>query len=204
MIRQMPGAFLGTNSISAMYSYLHGFRKGLYRLGEEDKGKTLLPLPFHYFHEYVSSCHSWHCPTAGWCNIILKGNNFDEEKSLDVFFELFSKFISLSIQSCQYAKLDSKAILYHSTDERAPKLLLPPDYEQTKPLYLNPTEIFLFELPDTGYLPMVNTATQHRLERIFKNENEAKSFVKHCFGSTLNWNDIRIENYNFTMEFLSY
>jgi len=101
MIRKRPGLYLGSPSITALYHYLHGFSSALDRLGNIGLTVRLLPLPFSYFHSFVANHYDWFESTSGWCNIILQENDLDEEKSLETFFELFDKFMSLSIRQCQ-------------------------------------------------------------------------------------------------------
>ena len=211
-IRQRPGLYIGNNSATAMYHYLGGFMAAMHRLRAEDKATQLLPLPFMFFNDYVSNHYCGKQSAMGWCSIILEKNSFDEEKSLEIFFELFSKFKTLSILHCQYAKLTEEAITFHYTSEYAPKVfrqrddkqagaLYPHDYKPAEPLYLNPKEIYLMELSDAGSIFMVNTDSQHRVERgIYKSENEIKSHLAQCFGNSLDWNDIEMDNYDFCME----
>ena len=212
-IRQKPGLYLGKKSITALYYHLGGFESAIKKFGKENISKNLLPLPFIFFNEYVSNHFYGNKSAMGWCNIILEKNNFDEEKSLDLFFELFHKFASLSIQHCQYAKLDEEAKTYHYTNEYTPTIIrqrddlqanaiYPQDYKPPEPLYLNATEIYLAELADSGFIYMVNTDTQHRIERrIYKTEIEAKKFLTQCFGTNLEWNDVDMDNYEFFLEF---
>ena len=136
----------------------------------------------------------------GWREIILENNDFDEEKSLEVFFELNSKFMSLSIQNCQHTKLKESEIAFHHSSKYAPIIAYPPDNNHYEPLYLNPTEVLLFELINTGYILMVNTGAQHRVERrIYKSDDEVKEYLKRCFGSDLSWNVINMDNYDFSL-----
>jgi len=98
-------------------------------------------------------------------------------------------------------RLRDKSVEFHYTSELAPKRLLPPNYSEIEPLYINPTELYLFELSnDAGYIFMVNTDTQHRLHGINKSKAQVENIIQHCFGSALEWGDINIENYEFSTE----
>jgi hypothetical protein len=216
MIRQRPGMYIGKNSITVMYHYLCGFTAALHRLGE-GKAAKLLPLPYMFFNDYVSNHYYKKQSAMGWCGLILEENDKKKKKSLDVFFELFSNFMALSIRHCQYDKISGDAVSYHHTSEYAPKIIrqhdekptkaiCPQDYKPEEPLYLNPVEVYLIELSDAGYMFMVNTDSQHRVERkIYISENEAKDHIRQCFGPYINWNEISIgNNIDFTMEVVNY
>ena len=110
--------------------------------------------------------------------------------------------MSLSIRHCQIASLNEESLVYHSTNEFAPRKSLPSDYSKIEQLYINPTEVYLIELSDNaGFVFMVNTNLQHELcRKIYKSKNAAKAFIKQCFGSTLKWESIDLHNYEFSMK----
>ena len=206
MIRQTPILYIGRKSVSALYHHIMGFGSAMHRFGITDKIEKLLPLPIMqgYFHDYVANYYNYSESTAGWCNIILQENDFDEEKGYEMFLKLFDIFSSLSIQHCLYAKLNGDAISYHNTNKYAPKKTLAPDYVQIEPLYRNPVEVYLFELShNAGYIHMINTDTQHCLHTgMHKHENNAAAYLKNSFGPDFRWCDMDVENYKFYLELL--
>ena len=206
IIRRCPGACIGRASITALYHNLGGFQMALRYFLEPDNPQRLFPLEFWFFNEFVARYYNWVESTAGWCGIILEENQYDEEKSFWVFYELFDAFKALSIQHCHCATLDKEHIHHHCTSERAPRRLLPPDYKKTEPMYLDPVEVYIIELTDSaGFLCMVNTEAQHRLQRwIYKNRDCAEEYIKSCFGSSLSWENIEADNIEFYKELVCY
>ena len=202
LIRPNPVLYLGRTSLSALYDYMIGFTSALDRLGQNDKVERLIPLHFSFFRDYVAIYYNWSNSTSGWHSIILHENDYDEKKSLETFYELYDSFMSLSIRHCQITSLNEESLNYHNTNERVPKKSLPPDYPKIEPLYINPTEIYLIELSDSvGFIFMVNTDLQHELCRnIYKSKNAVKVFIKQCFGSSLKWENINMDNYEFSMK----
>jgi len=202
LIRQKPVLYLGRISLSALYYYMIGFSSAMGRLGKSDKIERLIPLHFSFFHDYVAIHFNRYNSTSEWFNIILRENDFDEEKSLWIFYELYDTFMSLSIRHCQIASLNEESLVYHSTNKFAPKKSFPPDHSKIEQLYINPTEIYLIELSDNaGFVFMVNTDFQHELcRKIYKSKNAVIAFIKQCFGSTLKWENIDMDNYAFSMK----
>ena len=195
-MRQRPELYLGRRSITAMRDYLGGFQSAMYVFGIKNSSEKLLPLDFWFFNEYVANHFNWYESTAGWNNIILQENDFDEEKSLWVFYELFDGFRALSIENYCHTVLREENINYHYENEYAPKR---GDGIKTEPLYINPKEAYMIRLTDsTGFLWMVNTDLHHRLwQKIFKTRNEIEMFSKQCFGTIMDWKHIETDNIEF-------
>ena len=165
--------------------------------------EKLFPLPFWFFHEYVARYYNWAGSNAGWTNIILKETNYDEEKGIWKFYELFDNFKKLAINQCFFAEVGEKNILYHYTNKYAPTRSRPPDYKKSEPLYINPVEIFLIELTfNAGYLCMVNTDSQHILNpQIYKDKETVDTFIQQCFGVLSGWKCIEMDNIAFYKNF---
>ena len=202
-IRNKPQIHLGgCLSITALYTYLSGFQAALYELKEKEEIKQLLPLPFHYFHDYVANHYHWGESTLGWRHIILKEVNGDEEHGFWAFFELFDAFKALTIQQCHVATLQEDNIHHHYTSKYAPKRGLPPDFETLEPLYINPIEAYMIELTQqAGFICLINTETQHMLcHSIFLNQANLEAFLHSCFGPSLHWKRIEIDNIEFSMK----
>ena len=200
-LRCRPGMHIGKISITVLRDYLVGFQAALVATGCH-AAENLLPLPFWFFHVYVANHYEWYESTAGWKNIILEEVGQDEEKGFWTFFELFDEFKKLLIQRCWVSTLSEENIRYHHTDSRA--WLLSPDFEKKEPLYVDPVEVFIIELTgNAGFLCMVNTTSQHRLERgVFKSKREADRYVEWCFGRVADWRMVDVHNMAFGKDFV--
>ena len=198
-IRNKPQIHLGSClSITALYTYFSGFQAALYELKEKEEIKQLLPLPFDYFHDFVANHYHWRESTLGWQGIILKEANGDEERGLWTFFELFDTFKALAIRQCHVAALQENHIHHHYTSKYAPKRGLPPDLQTLEPLYLNPREVYVIELAQqAGFICLTNAEAHHR---IFPNQANLEAFLHSCFGLSLHWRRIKIDNIEFSME----
>jgi hypothetical protein len=83
-IKSRSAMHIGDNTLSAMYFHLQGYFAAC-----EEHGITNEEVPnFSGFHDFVAQYYSYYESTAGWKNIILRENSFDEKQSLLKFFEL--------------------------------------------------------------------------------------------------------------------
>ncbi|MCL2047050.1 MAG: hypothetical protein FWG88_11800 [Oscillospiraceae bacterium] len=199
-IKNKPYLHLGNNNLSTMHTYLNGFTAALHLLKIENKTDMLLPLPFEFFHDFVSFRYIGQQSSAGWCRIILETNNNDEEASLKVFFQLHSDFLDLSIKNCKYSQLSEIERGYHKTHPNVPTRAVAPDFKP-EPLFINPIEVYIIELTSSNCIVLVNTNTSHCLyQRLFGNESEANHFIEQCFGSSLNWVNKKLNNIKYDRE----
>jgi len=163
-----------------MRSFLDGFRYALSlnHIKEEDI------IPFWYFHEFVSRHYSWGESTAGWCDIILEENKNDEEKSLDVFFELFEQFADIKILSTRDIKLNDRHIAFHDSEECQTKRITDIQKWEKGPLYTNPTDVSLLELSNGWFIYYVVDEEKKDWEKtIFKDEETAIKDIEKLFGN---------------------
>ncbi len=87
-LRERPVMYLGTNTITALYNYLNGYGMSFWLNNiKNDEDQNFIDN----FDEFVQSYYEVQT-TAGWCNIILKQSNNDEQLALKKFFELFDLF----------------------------------------------------------------------------------------------------------------
>lgn len=86
-IRQRPGMFLGSPSITAWHHFLAGWSlaHSVYRL-EDDP--LFVPLDFH---DWVAYREHFYESTSGWCRMLLDRYS-SEELALQRFFELHDEF----------------------------------------------------------------------------------------------------------------
>ena len=87
-IRKRPALYLGSLSISKLYSYINGYEAACSFKGIEDQLKPRWVL----FHEFVKRKTNFYESTSGWCNMILTQCEGDEEKAVGLFFEYFDEF----------------------------------------------------------------------------------------------------------------
>ncbi len=89
LIRPRLGMYIGENTITAMRSFLfgYGFALEVHKIKRESEEPD-----FALFHDFVANKYNEESSTAGWCNLILKHNENDQKKSLEVFFNLVEEF----------------------------------------------------------------------------------------------------------------
>ncbi len=110
-IKERPGAFLGTPSISNLHVFLQGY---YFARTEFNKPQTAQELEFAGFQDWVQhkykikSCHSW-------ANIILL-NSADERSAFWLFFDLFEEYLE------QVRLLVSKSSNLKNQSKRVPGL----------------------------------------------------------------------------------
>lgn len=190
-LRERPALFMGKKSLTVLRNFIDG-GYAFFKFNLDDEKKELYPLPFSFFNYFVANYYNYNESTSGWKNIILCENNNDEELSYDIFYMLFDKFRSIKINNRYECVLTLEHTDFHTNNKNAPKRLLPPDYTQNEPLYINPKVIYLLELSEnSGYLCMIKLVDKTILEiNIFKNKITALEHFKEIFGELLVWNPV--------------
>ena len=201
-IRPRPVLFLGRLSITSLRDFLGGYQMALDKLKINENYRLLLPLPFWFFHEYVAIIYNYYESTSGWCNMILKQANNNEEDALHIFFGLFDKFKALSIKNSSKAVLVQNNIDYHHTNKYVPYRLVGANSAEREPLYRKPIAVYYFELADDlGYLGIIETDNRYILLReIYRSENEILQYLKVCFGNHLEWKLLESKNISYEKE----
>ena len=87
--RTKPNLYIGDRNITTLYNFLNGAFFAL-KIHEVESRES--EPDFRKFHDWVADHYNWFESTAGWKNIILKECDGDEEKALDVFFNLYDEF----------------------------------------------------------------------------------------------------------------
>ena len=87
-IRERPGMYLGSSSITALSHYIAGYLEGC-RSSSIDEN---LSPDFHDFNDFVATYYLRFEATAGWKAIILAENYGNEEFALKDFFRIFDLF----------------------------------------------------------------------------------------------------------------
>lgn len=87
-IRQRPGMYLGSKSLTALYHFLGGYELAcsLHRIKDERLG---LEIPCD-FHDWVAYRTHFRESTLGWCRMIV-ATSPSEEEAFDRFFELLKE-----------------------------------------------------------------------------------------------------------------
>jgi phosphoribosylanthranilate isomerase len=88
-IRERPAMYVGKKSLTRIQMFFYGF---LYALDLQDIEFNQRKFGPHYFHEWIASKLGWAEGTSGWLNMILNEVNNDEEKAVDLFYELLDEF----------------------------------------------------------------------------------------------------------------
>ena len=114
LTKRRPGMYIGEAKISTMHSFLDGytFCSFIHNIRQED----VFPQ-FWYFHEWAMHKYGWGESTAGWKRVILTENNYDEEKALEVFFEMMDEFKTLHPISIKKLKLTQENLDYHKSEK---------------------------------------------------------------------------------------
>jgi hypothetical protein len=87
-ISHRPGMYFEDKSLSALYNFIKGFEMACYVHSIDEHE---LP-PFGEFHEFVRRKTGFSESTSGWKKMLLSFNNEDEEKALEMFFNVFGEF----------------------------------------------------------------------------------------------------------------
>ena len=87
-IRQRPGMYLGTKSLTALWHFSQGYGMALSNYGLPDQNALGIP---HEMHDWVAYRLGYRESTAGWINMITEHHPAENE-ALKVFFELLDEY----------------------------------------------------------------------------------------------------------------
>ena len=197
-----PGLYIKRSSITHLEHFYNGFCSSLYmnNIPDEKKSDKLCPLPFRFFIEYVANYYKTSLSTLNCFGIILKANNNDEEKSFDIFFELYNKFMVLDIEYCKKAALNRAHIdCYISKYQYNQYLIENENGDLKEVIEVNhdvkpPSEIYFIKLTDkSGYLLLINKQNEFTLWGIFKTLQKLKKHIKEylCESEDLKWEKVK-------------
>lgn len=87
-IRQRPGMYFGSKSLTAFYHFLGGYQTacGIHQIVDDRLG-LVIPADFH---DWVAYRTHFRESTSGWCNMIVETTD-SEERAFDCFFELLEE-----------------------------------------------------------------------------------------------------------------
>lgn len=188
LIKQRPGLYIDSNNITSMQNFLNGYDFAC--LVNEIEYNNVYPL-FWYFHEWVMEKYNWYESTAGWKNIILKNNNDDEIKALEVFFEMINEFKTLKPVSIELIELEKENLNFHHSELCRTKVYNHKTKLFDLPAYENADKLFLVEHSHSfGFSVFVSyndKLTGSDWTKRFKKANQAKAFAKSQFDIKKDW-----------------
>ena len=85
VIERKPGLFIGERSVSALWSFTHGFLCATHAFAIDVAPES---PPFHEFHAFVASNVDAVPSGAGWRTLLLEASGGDEARAFDRFYEL--------------------------------------------------------------------------------------------------------------------
>lgn len=110
LIRRHPAAYIGKKSISAFEQFIYGY----YFVHQYPRGgfASFEPLPFFFFNIFAANNYNVSA-SAPWGWIFLEQAKQDEEKGLELFFQMYDSFRAIKIANCQRIVLTPENIQYH-------------------------------------------------------------------------------------------
>lgn len=202
MIRQIqtrPGMYIGRNALTPLSHFLDGYRAAERDLGVCWHG-NLFPLDFQFMHSFVDIRLQTKCVCAGWCRNILTFCHGDEEKALNLFFDLYQEFMHMEM------KRYWKAILTKENIERNDKMEHGYAVRENnpEPIYKNPIAVYVLELTMPVYMLIVETTEEVRTETLFfssaeeaKGKGRIPGGAENYFGKIDTWEEFEAKNLYF-------
>lgn len=197
-IRSRPAMFLGDLSITKLKVFIDGYIFAINDYNIADS-KTIQPLPFCFFHEYVACCYNFYESTSGWLNMILTQVD-NEEEGLALFFKLFDEFKQIKFEEIFSCEINQLHLEFHNNNECAPKSLSDNNFDIIKPLYQNPQKIYYVKLSNNiGYVGFVEIENKYVfIKEIYKTKGDIISYWQCCFGDSLTWQNQEYEKIDLT------
>lgn len=202
MIRQIqtrPGMYIGSNAITPLFYFLEGYRAAERDLGVCWHG-NLFPLDFRFMHSFADARLHTECVCAGWCHNMLTFCHGDEEKALNLFFDLYQEFIHVEMKRYWRAVLTKENIERNDKAERCCVM----KEHGPEPVYKNPIAVYVLELTIPAYMLIVETTNEVHTETLFfSSAEEAKgngcipSGAEAYFGKIYTWEEFEANNLYF-------
>lgn len=191
LIKKRPALYIGNNQITSMRNFLDGYDFACLVNGIEHN--NIYPQ-FWYFHEWAMEKYNWSESTAGWKNIILKENNNDEEKSLEIFFEMIDEFKTLKPISVEIIELQKENLSFHLSELCKTKIYNHKTKEFDLPVYENVDKLFLVEHSHnfgfSVFITYKGKLIGNDWTKRFKKPEEAKLFAQSQFNIKKKWNPL--------------
>lgn len=161
-------------------TYLETLING-YFMGKKDYRTHLFPLDFRFMHEFAKVKYHESSSTAGWCNIILKNCDGDEEKAFDRFFELYDEFKQLRMTECAKYVLTESNIDYNNSMKHGYSV----SAHSKEPIFSKPIAVYLIHLTNnTGWIVLTETDSRICINEImiFESREQALESAEKYFG----------------------
>ncbi|MBA3682964.1 MAG: hypothetical protein H0W73_17635 [Bacteroidetes bacterium] len=180
-IKVRPALYIRENKISNLQCYLDGYQAAL--IHNAINHESIFPQ-FWYFHEWTMQKYNWSSSVAGWTNILLKENNNNEEKALQVFFELCDEFKTLHPISIQKIKLTKKNMDFYHTKCQTFDGKMNQIYENANELLLVK---FSHNFGFSYFMLNENKIEGSSWTKRFENEKLAKTHIENLFDAQNSW-----------------
>lgn len=197
-IQTRPGMYIGSNTITSLEHFLDG-----YQAAERDFGVgvcrngNLFPPDFYYMHNFADFRLQTECLCAGWRHNILTYCHGDEEKALNLFFDLYQEFRQLKVKRYWKAVLTKENIAWNDKMKRCYSVR----EHGPEPVYKNPIAVYALELTIPVCMLAVETTSEVLTERqFFSSADEAKgnhSGAEIYFGKIDTWEEAEANNLYF-------
>ncbi len=199
LIQKCPGMFLGSKTLTPLSHFIDGYMAAQRDLGVCWRG-SLFPLDFYFMHFFAAFQLKTDCFSAGWCYNVLMFCHGDEEKALNLFFDLYYEFMHLRMKRYWKAILTKKNIALNEEMERRCAEMM----HRTEPDHKNPVAAYVLELTIPAYMLILETANEVRFEPwLFSSLKEAKGNgliprgAESYFGKIDTWEEYEAENLYF-------
>ncbi|MDE6895335.1 MAG: hypothetical protein K2P43_04025 [Lachnospiraceae bacterium] len=197
-IQTRPGMYIGSNTLTSLEHFLDG-----YQAAERDFGVgvcrngNLFPPDFYYMHNFADFRLQTECLCAGWRHNILTYCHGDEEKALNLFFDLYQEFRQLKMKRYWKAVLTKENIAWNDKMKRCYSVR----EHGPEPVYKNPIAVYALELTIPVCMLAVETTSEVLTERqFFSSADEAKgnhSGAEIYFGRIDTWEEAEANNLYF-------
>lgn len=197
-IQTRPGMYIGSNTLTSLEHFLDG-----YQAAERDFGVgmcrngNLFPPDFYYMHNFADFRLQTECLCAGWRHNILTYCHGDEEKALNLFFDLYQEFRQLKMKRYWKAVLTKENIAWNDKMKRCYSVR----EHGPEPVYKNPIAVYALELTIPVCMLAVETTSEVLTERqFFSSADGAKgnhSGAEIYFGKIDTWEEVEANNLYF-------
>ncbi len=197
-IQTRPGMYIGSNTLTSLEHFLDG-----YQAAERDFGVgmcrngNLFPPDFYYMHNFADFRLQTECLCAGWRHNILTYCHGDEEKALNLFFDLYQEFRQLKMKRYWKAVLTKENIAWNDKMKRCYSVR----EHGPEPVYKNPIAVYALELTIPVCMLAVETTSEVLTERqFFSSADEAKGNhggAEIYFGKIGTWEEVEASNLYF-------
>lgn len=179
-IRKRPGMFLGSEEITPLWHYLHGYQYAEY---DSNGGvcivRSVVPLDLHYFSDYIN-IKTKGSDSRGWVTSLREYCNGDEHKALECFFKFYDDFRTVKAEYYIKSVLTEENISCHNNMEHGCRVI----NFRKEPMYPDPVSVYIVKLDVPAYFVLVETKKNIICERRLYTSVEMaiKDSGLKCFG----------------------